>query len=717
MDIASMKYFHLAEELVDVFCKKTQNPDRGFYRLLTAYNFSKMSAMMRTEVSLPGRGAVPTNMYSISLAPSGYSKGYSTHIMENEVIGDFMELFSNSSFDAIAETNLLTLANKRSSKKGTDPDDEHKKLTTEFERVGEILPSFSEATVPAVKQYRRKLQLANAGAVNFEVDEIGANLLKSQDVLIAYLELYDAGHIKEKLVKNTVESIRGAALEGGTPTNMSLFGTPSKLLDGGTTEKMLMMFLEMGYARRSFFGLANRVETNIQMTDEEMYDFITSGNTDDELSKFSSKFMMLADPMNFNKTIRMDRTVGLELVKYKSWCERLALDIPEHEEIRKSELLNRFFKVGKLAATYAFVSNQSSVSMAHLHGAIKLAEDSAEALLGILKRDRDYVRLAKFIAHEPKPVTVVDICASLPFFDVSANKRADMLTHAIAWGYKNNVVLTKSVEGGIEFFTGSTLQSVDLENIRIAHGPGLADGYQNETPAFDKLDRLFVLDNYNWVNHALEGSHRSNDKTLKGFDVVVLDIDGTFDMDLAKLLMKDYKYVLHTTKSHKPAGPHHYRMVLPMNYRLELDAEDYAEFMENVYSWVPISVDTGTKDRCRKWATAKDCHVEYNDGVLLDALNFIPKTSKNDLREAESKKLGDLSAIERWFIQDTAPGNRNNNLAKYALMLVDAGEEFIDIQEMLYALNSKISVPMDKARLDSTILRTVQSRISKRNTP
>ena len=45
---------------------------------------------------------------------------------------------------------------------------------------------------------------------------------------------------------------------------MLLFGTPAKLLDGGATESLLMEMLEMGYARRCFFGFS-RNSTKIKM--------------------------------------------------------------------------------------------------------------------------------------------------------------------------------------------------------------------------------------------------------------------------------------------------------------------------------------------------------------------------------------------------------------------------------------------------------------------
>ena len=115
-------------------------------------------------------------------------------------------------------------------------DDAKEDLTRHFERLGELAFSFDSATTPAVKQMREKLLLAGAGSMNLELDEVGSNMSGNSEVLTSFLELYDVGKIKQKLIKNTTENIRSRELPGITPTNLMMFGTPSKLLDGGATE-------------------------------------------------------------------------------------------------------------------------------------------------------------------------------------------------------------------------------------------------------------------------------------------------------------------------------------------------------------------------------------------------------------------------------------------------------------------------------------------------
>ena len=190
----------------------------------------------------------------------------------------------------LAESNIRDLSDNRAAKRGTDPDEEYSTLTASYERQGEYLFTFDSGTVPALKQLRNKILFANSGSVNFQVDELGSNLMHSTDLMNAYLELYDKGLINTKLVKNTADNIRDVDIRGFTPANMLLFGTPSKLFDGGQTENMFNQFLETGFARRCFFGLAAPKESLEDITPEEVFARLTSSTVSVVEDKWRDKF-------------------------------------------------------------------------------------------------------------------------------------------------------------------------------------------------------------------------------------------------------------------------------------------------------------------------------------------------------------------------------------------------------------------------------------------
>ena len=194
---------------------------------------------------------------------------------------------------------------------------------------------------------------------------------------------------------------------------------------------------------------------------------------------------------------------------------------------------------------------------------------------------------------------------------------------------------------------------------------------------------------------------------------MVLDVDGGVTIDTVKLLLKDYKHLIYTTKSHTEQS-HRFRVILPLSHTLKLSADDYKEFCNNVYEWLPFEVDNGTNQRSRKWRTYDSDHW-YNDGKPLDALLFIPKTSKSEERKKIIVDQQSLSNLERWFVANTGSGNRNNQYLKYALVLVDSGMDIDSIQNNVLALNDKLPNKIDEAEILSTIMRSTAKAIIKRD--
>ena len=707
-----MEYHPASEKLVSILCSKTQNSNPLFFRVLVGYYFSLVASMMRTTIATHDRGDIPVNLYALNLSTSGSGKGFSTNIMENGVIHLFRQRFLEETFPILAEQNLPKLAVKRANRKSTDPDEELARVQKEFDNLGSLVFSFDSGTPAAVKQMRHKLLMADAGSVNLQIDEIGSNLVGNVDVLNTFLELYDMGLIKQKLVKNTSENVRSEEIVGRTPTNMLLFGTPAKLLNGGKTEEELYSMLETGYARRCFFGYSRSSNKTLELTPEQVYTMLTNQDSDKFLEEFSAKLENLADIINVNKRLQMSKETSLLLIEYRLKCEREAEQYPEHEEIKKAEISHRYFKALKLAGAYAFVDDSPELTQDHLCQAIKLAEESGDAFNRLLTRDRPYVKLAKYIASCKRDVTQADMVEDLPFYRGATGQKQEMLNLAIAYGYKNNIIIKKSFSDGIEFLRGETLKESSLDRCVISYSNDIALNYVNEFAPFDKLHKLTQINGMHWVAHHLTNGHRNEENCIAGFNLVVFDVDGGTNLSTVKLLLKNYKFLIYTTKRHTDEE-NRFRIIMPINYQLELDAKDYKEFMSNIYEWLPFEVDTATNQRARKWLSCEG-HYEYNDGEVLDALPFIPKTSKNEARKELMNSQQSMDNLGRWVINNIGDGNRNNMLLRYSMILLDAGFDFEAIRTKVIALNDKIPDKLEEAEIMATIMTTVMKTIAKR---
>lgn len=708
----------MAEQIVHILCERTQNTNPQFFRMMVCYYLCKMASTMRVHVKTKDRGNIPINFYGINLGISGIGKGFSTNIMEDQIIDKFRNVFFEQTLPKIAENNLRALASRRTNIYNSNPslttpmidfDAMYEDVKKEYESLGKLAFSFDSGTTAAVKQMRHKLLMAGIGAMNLEIDEIGSNLLGNVDVLNTFLELFDVGKIKQKLTKNTKENVRSEEIEGKTPTNLMLFGTPAKLFDGAKTEDEFWTFINTGYGRRCFFGYTRGVDRNKKLTPLDVYNMLTSTQAEQLIKSLSNRFASLADGINYGKAIDISKDVSLVLIEYKLYCENLADAMGDHEEMRKAELCHRYFKALKLAGAYAFVDGHGEITEDNLYHAIAMAEESGRAFNRMVNQDKNYVKLAKYIAGIDREVTHVDLTESLPFYKGATVQKQDMMQLAIAWGYKNSVIIKRKFESNIEFIRGETLQPTNMDQLYLSHSGDIAVGYKNVLAPFNQLPQLVKMKDHHWCNHHSNSGRRAEEAMVEGFNIVVLDVDGGVKLDTVKTLLKDYTYLIHTTKRHT-AKEHRFRVLLPMNYILKLNEIDFKEFMHNIYEWLPFESDTASGQRARKWATTEGTEIHVNHGALLDALLFIPRTSKNDERQQRMTQFQDMDGIERWFMSNSSEGNRNNQLLRYALMLVDSGYNLVDIDMKIDSLNRKLDNPLSSDEIEQTIRKTVSKK-------
>lgn len=712
--IEQMTYHPTTEKLVKILQSKTQNSNPLFFRVIIAYYLSVIAAQMRVSIKgWGGRATIPINLYAIALSPSGSGKGLSTTMLEQEVINTFRNVFLEHTFPVSAEAHCDKLANKRAARNGTDAGDELIKLGKDFQSLGALLFSFDSATTPAIKQMRQKLLMANLGSCNLQVDEIGANFSGSVEALTAYLELYDKGLIKDKLVKSTSENTRFERIDGATPANMLLFGTPSKLLDGSKTEEQLMEMLEMGYARRCFFGYTDRAAKTFNKTIDELMNDMFDDSYDDYLEELSDELGELANLSNTNKVLELNQDTRRLLIEYKVKCEKQASELSELEVIKRSEIEHRYFKVMKLAGAYAFIDKSDTIEPIHVEYAIKLAEDSGEAFGRIMTPQRSYVKLANYLAEVRGEVTLADLDEDLPSFRGSKAQKDEQIMMATAWGYKNNIIIKKSYLDSILFLHADSIEETNTDKLIISYtnDPDMTKGYRNEVAKFEDLPKLFKADGFHWLSHHVQHGYRKEENGISGFNLLVLDVDGSTNLSTAKLLLNGHKAIYYTTKRHTDSE-NRFRIILPTNYTLKMDSKEYKEFYNNILKDLPFEIDTQCSTRTKKWLSNPDAEVSITDGELFDVLPYIPKSSKNTEREQRLESQQELDNLERWVINNTGDGNRNNMLHRYASVLMDAGFSFENIKEKTIALNNKLIDKLDELELANTVFHTIAGKMA-----
>ena len=703
--VTTQKFHPMQEELVDILCAKTGSDDRSFFRVMIAYKFAEMSTNMRATVAYAGTTGIPTNMYALDLAPSGYSKNASMNLLEKNIFRGFKQSFMDTAMKEITDINHNMLAADLEVIMGIEASEALRKIQKEYTSLPKYLYSFGSSTPEGFKAMRAKLSMSGIGATSNVIDEIGSNLEGSQETMTVQLEAYDMGDSKQKLIK--VDS--NSDMRGSVPSNLFAFGTQSKLLDGCSVEKRFFDMLETGYARRFIVGFVESSHRGTELTPEEIYDSVMNPLVDTKLVLYNKQFEKLADISKYNQEFTMSKDVTIKLMGYRLECDKRADALKEHEEILKAVIKHSYWRALKIAGAYAFVDELSEITEDIIDNAIALCEDGIRAFSALMKREKPYVRLAKYISDIDKKVTQVDLIEDLVFYRGSESQKREMMNLAVAYGYSNNIIIKRTIKDEIEFLEGERLKEVDINNLSCSWSKDITEGYKLGSSKFHNLHQLVSGDGFHYCAHNFTDGYRKKDNAIKGFDLLILDVDSGLHIDICKTLLKDYTYLISTTKRHQTTGHgDRFRIIMPMSHRLELDADEYSRFMQNVFDWLPFDSDEQTKDISRKWQSHKGDYW-YNTGKQIDVLPFIPDTPKETTYKNRSNKYTGVENLQRWFLINVKEDEygRNNMCRDYALALFDDGMSSDNIRHSVHSFNDKLNEPLSQSELESTVMKTV----------
>ena len=719
IDLENLPQHPLIEQVVSELVVQCDTDSADYFRVLTAFYFSKVASNMRAIVRTEDRGDVPINCFAVGMAPSGFGKGKSIGYFEEEggPMFAFRKRFVQDTFPTISDQNLWKLASEAAAINGTEEDDEKERLTKLYHKAGPYVPTMRSATAATITQLRGKLLMSSVGAITIQVDEIGDNLEKMgvAEALTVFFELYDKGHMEVSGTKNTDENLRLDDMDGCTPANILLYGTPSKLFNGGSQEATFMGLLEAGYARRCLFAWGEKSEKNLDIDPTLVYEKLVESRNKMQINGLKTLFAELADPSRHNWVIEEPRPVGYARTAYALLCKRRLDQFSPLDTVRRAEMEHRHWKALKLAGALAYIDEKLDLSMDHMLAAIDIVERSGNALEKILSRDPSHVRLAKYIALTGNEMTHADLVDALPFYPKSSSgTRKDMMDLARQWGHKNNVIIRTRYEDGIELFSGETLKETDLENIFVSYSDHQAYNFAYEPAPFDKLHILATQPDMHWCNHAFIDGHRLDDKTIPGFNLLAVDVDGGVTLDFVHEALSEYVFMTYTTKRHTPEE-HRFRLLMPITHILEMGQEEYREFVDNFLLWLPFDSDNTSNQRGKKWLTNEHALVHYNEGKMLDPMPFIPKTRKNEIYENQMRELKSLGNLERWFAQKMVYGDRNNQMLRFALALVDSGMSLLEVETAVKNFNSKLSNSLPDSELRSTVLVTAARKIQQRS--
>ena len=638
-----------------------------FFNTAAAMSLKKIRIIRKTNNN--DKVIIP-NYFGISFGGSGVGKNHS----DNLARAIFKESFDN--FQRHAES----FYDSRKDPADKKPDPRYVNLSSYFIPV--------TSTWQALQKAAQTVKDMDVGSVNVVSDELGDNIMSMSEIFTKLKSTWDTGTSEGPV--NVTNGGESYFCVHDVCFNALLFGAPGPFeLDPKKKDRLLETYVS-GMARRSFIYHNNTYKKsenrnpNFEKLEREFYD------------KLESYIKELRYFLNNTKEIRYPAKIREKLLEYDQ--------IKELERERSISLiaedLGSTKKIEKLLGIIATLDLQDEINEEHLKFAIEFTEaldSTAEETVEIkpaYKRIYDEIEKRSFAARTDivkavKDITIKDLDSQL----ILVQEHANLIGNS----------LIKKEYNGIIKYKIEKLSNTNLDNIILSINGNMdrtePEGFVRKIGSFDKLINA-VNAEFRYSAGTFRNEYISDENYLQEQNLFIIDIDNDLKLEDAKALFSSMTYLIATTKSHqKPKKTKvngetidlvcdRFRIILPTLSTFHLTAKVYSEMYMNVINSLGIAeADSKCRNASRWYYGNPEGEHWYNKGDLLDIRTYIPdssehqdaSTSLNNYDNQRDKSNAPASirvdAAIRWFLSNTATGNRNDNLFKLGMLLKEKIEE------------------------------------------
>ena len=665
-----------------------------FFNTAAAMSLKKIRIIRKTNNN--DKVIIP-NYFGISFGGSGVGKNHS----DNLARAIFKESFDN--FQRHAES----FYDSRKDPADKKPDPRYVNLSSYFIPV--------TSTWQALQKAAQTVKDMDVGSVNVVSDELGDNIMSMSEIFTKLKSTWDTGTSEGPV--NVTNGGESYFCVHDVCFNALLFGAPGPFeLDPKKKDRLLETYVS-GMARRSFIYHNNTYKKsenrnpNFEKLEREFYD------------KLESYIKELRYFLNNTREIRYPAKIREKLLEYDQ--------IKELERERSISLiaedLGSTKKIEKLLGIIATLDLQDEINEEHLKFAIEFTEaldSTAEETVEIkpaYKRIYDEIEKRSFAARTDivkavKDITIKDLDSQL----ILVQEHANLIGNS----------LIKKEYNGIIKYKIEKLSNTNLDNIILSINGNMdrtePEGFVRKIGTFEKLINA-VNAEFRYSAGTFRNEYISDENYLQEQNLFIIDIDNDLKLEDAKALFSSMTYLIATTKSHqKPKKTKvngetidlvcdRFRIILPTLSTFHLTAKVYSEMYMNVINSLGIAeADSKCRNASRWYYGNPEGEHWYNKGDLLDIRTYIPdssehqdaSTSLNNYDNQRDKSNAPASirvdAAIRWFLSNTATGNRNDNLFKLGMLLKEKIEE-PDWAMWLLNANTCLSHPLPDSDMKSII--------------
>jgi hypothetical protein len=256
------------------------------------------------------------------------------------------------------------------------------------------------ATMSGLLALAESYTLCKFGGINVEVDEIGNAITSKAELFDMLLTPFDNGEFPP-----TAKRTDPNAMDiDGIPVNLYCFGNKVRLLNGDSTEKAFLHYLDEGYGRRFIF--VDDTSEELEQTPEQyLRDMDFSEQTRIDRRGDRVRIASLVSSKKFGKVLELDNDARYKYAVIKAESDIYIKNNKDASPAVSADVRERFFKTAKLASIYAFFDDSDVVKGCHMEQAYEVIKESSEVLARVRKVRPTHDRLLSALLLEPKPVT------------------------------------------------------------------------------------------------------------------------------------------------------------------------------------------------------------------------------------------------------------------------------------------------------------------------
>jgi len=570
--------------------------------------------------------------------------------------------------------------------------------------------------------------MTSYGSFNLYSDEFGDIISSSSGLLDQLKSLYDGEWIA-KVIKGDKETGRLTENLYGVNTNMLAVGS-NKALDYNSSN-ILNKLLTSGLYRRTY--MINIPSKEIQLNEEKSQEEYVREYIESVEEWLRDKFKSL---YTFTKDFNSKLVFGIE-DDAKEHIKQIQLDLIEKYNNDMLDELKEFDTgaveiIIDLAYIIAILNKANNVTVEHLNYAFDFFNETRKTVKDIFGRTHNHIIMYDLLKRTKSPKSYIELMEINHNLPSSKNKQNDVIGLLKDYCYIKSERLHE-IEGIVTKYLIEELPSIDIDKDKFkvsvvceedSSKYARAIMYKPIEIKWNTIKDLVTSNKASsfTVSHFLPSSktepyncsHRKDDLFIEGQNLLAFDIDDGMTLDEAKELLKYYRYIIYTTKSHQKEKNgvicDRFRIIIPTNKEFYVAKAMYKQLYINVEELLGIQNDASTRNPTRLFFTNHEAKVYENDGDLLNIECCIPRTEKEEVYNKAVNNVIEhykdnnelqrrLNGYIKWFLANTSKGNRNNNLFKAFKFYVDITSDIYGAKEFIELLNSNMIEPIEEKEL------------------